>query len=242
MIDKEFWEQAHIQQQFKNWSKVREKLPFLKDVINGLKQKKKTNYNALDIGCSCGNYSIYLAKKGFNTIGIDISKSAIALANKESKIQKIKNTQFKVVDANSFKYDPSHFDLILDFSCFTHIPKKHWKSYLENYKSMLKDDGIFLLSLWSKNSTRAYGINPKELKRDFYVKKTSAGNFYNHFFTLKEIKSVFNKYFKILKIQEKNLISYRKIIPNSDLKLFFVLLKKKNSNSIIEEINEEFYM
>ena len=36
--------------------------------------------DAVDIGCGCGNYAVWLAAQGFRMTGIDISPAAIALA------------------------------------------------------------------------------------------------------------------------------------------------------------------
>jgi len=38
----------------------------------------------IDVGCGAGNYAIYLASKGFDVTGVDISPSAIALARENT--------------------------------------------------------------------------------------------------------------------------------------------------------------
>jgi 2-polyprenyl-3-methyl-5-hydroxy-6-metoxy-1,4-benzoquinol methylase len=45
-------------------------------------QQKAMNFvrgRVLDVGCGAGRHSIYLQKKGFDTLGIDISSLAISL-------------------------------------------------------------------------------------------------------------------------------------------------------------------
>ena len=39
----------------------------------------------IDLGCGAGNYAIYLASVGFDVTGVDISPSAIALADANAK-------------------------------------------------------------------------------------------------------------------------------------------------------------
>ena len=40
---------------------------------------------AIDVGCGAGNYAVYLASVGFDVTGVDISPSAIALAEANAK-------------------------------------------------------------------------------------------------------------------------------------------------------------
>ncbi|MCX5685642.1 MAG: DUF6398 domain-containing protein [Planctomycetota bacterium] len=51
----------------------------------------------IDLGCGAGNYAIYLASLGFDVTGVDISPSAIALAEANAK-QKGVSCRFLVVD------------------------------------------------------------------------------------------------------------------------------------------------
>ena len=45
----------------------------------------------LDLGCGTGRNSIYLAKEGFDVVGIDISRSALKKTKMWSKIEGIPN-------------------------------------------------------------------------------------------------------------------------------------------------------
>src|SRR5512142_2336843 len=40
---------------------------------------------AADFGCGAGNYSVYLARKGFDVTGIDLSPTAIGLARENAR-------------------------------------------------------------------------------------------------------------------------------------------------------------
>ena len=41
--------------------------------------------NTIDLGCGAGNYAIYLASKGFDVTGIDISPAAIKIAKENAE-------------------------------------------------------------------------------------------------------------------------------------------------------------
>ena len=55
-----------------------------------LKNKFFKGQQVLDIACGSGNYSIYLAKLGFDVTGIDISENAIVIAKEKAKVAKAK--------------------------------------------------------------------------------------------------------------------------------------------------------
>jgi methylase of polypeptide subunit release factors len=44
----------------------------------------------IDMGCGAGNYAIYLASRGFDVTGIDISPAAIKIARENAKKKGIK--------------------------------------------------------------------------------------------------------------------------------------------------------
>jgi methylase of polypeptide subunit release factors len=43
----------------------------------------------IDLGCGAGNYAIYLAGKGFNVTGIDLSPMAVKFAKENAKEKKV---------------------------------------------------------------------------------------------------------------------------------------------------------
>jgi 2-polyprenyl-3-methyl-5-hydroxy-6-metoxy-1,4-benzoquinol methylase len=223
MTRSNFWENAHTVEIYNNWTVVSEKFPFLEHASSYI---HKAHPTALDIGCSIGEYSRYLASRGFHVDAIDISKTAIKTAIQQSK--DVQDISFKVGDIRKTVLEKNTYDLIIDFSCFTHIKQQFWQSYILNVSNSLKNDGIFLLCCWSKSSTSAYGINPSALENNFYVKKIpSAGSFYNYFFTKKDLRDHFKRYFSILSVDERRAESFKKIQPNSDLRFLFAIMKKR---------------
>jgi len=74
-------------------------------------QEKKAmefvNGRILDIGCGAGRHSLYLQKKGFDVLGIDVSPLAI----KVCMLRGLKKTKNISIDEVSFK--PNSFDTII---------------------------------------------------------------------------------------------------------------------------------
>lgn len=80
--------------------------------------KHTAGNNALDFGCGTGRSTRFLKTLGFTTIGIDISKEMITLA------QKLDPTgDYRLIDDGNFNHlSPSSFDLILSAFTFDNIP------------------------------------------------------------------------------------------------------------------------
>ena len=79
------------------------------------------NGRVLDVGCGAGRYSLYLQKKGFDVLGIDVSPLAV----KVCRLKGVKKTQVMSIEALNFK--PRSFDSVLmmgnNFSLFGSFKK-----------------------------------------------------------------------------------------------------------------------
>lgn len=85
--------------------------------VASLEQDGHIRGNVLDAGCGPGRTAIYLASRGYNVTGMDISANAIARA-KQRATEKGSTAQF--AQANLFEitgYDSS-FNTVIDIGCF----------------------------------------------------------------------------------------------------------------------------
>lgn len=167
------------------------------EFIEFLKKQGIKKGRVLDVGCGGGRHSIFFADHGFSSYGIDYSKTAISLAKKDARDRKVK-VNFKVGDILSLPYPKNSFDIINDTGCLHHIKKGDWKLYLKNILKVLKKGGYYKLFVFSAKIKFLTGQKISK-KKNWILQR---GN-YCHFFTKKEIKEVFSKYFKILKILEE---------------------------------------
>ena len=75
----------------------------------------------IDLGCGIGNYTIYLCKKKFDVVGIDISPTAIQLAKNNARNKGI-TCEFVVADilhiTNRIK---GPFDFAFDWEVLHHV-------------------------------------------------------------------------------------------------------------------------
>lgn len=115
---------------------------FLKDVLSQPWAPK--NGRVIELGCGTGPILRRVCKKGFSGVGIDISKTAVAMAKDQSKGLDIKFKQGDVCNLNAKSL--GKFDLVIDglcLHCITDI--KDRKAYLDNVFKILKDGGLFVL-------------------------------------------------------------------------------------------------
>ncbi|HEG43305.1 MAG TPA: class I SAM-dependent methyltransferase [Phycisphaerales bacterium] len=115
---------------------------FLKDVLSQPWAPK--GGRVIELGCGTGPILRRVCKKGFSGIGIDISKTAIAMAKEQSKGLDIKFRQGDVCNLNVKSL--GKFDLVIDGLCLHCITEsKDRKAYLSNVFNILKDGGLFVL-------------------------------------------------------------------------------------------------
>lgn len=113
---------------------------FLDNLMEELNPKK--NARLLDLACGKGRHSIHLAKKGFNVIGVDLSRQSIKHA-KKSETAKLK---FDTHDMREV-YKTKYFDLIINaFTSFGYFEndEDHLKT-LVNVTKGLRKDGQFVM-------------------------------------------------------------------------------------------------
>ncbi|MEK6590314.1 MAG: class I SAM-dependent methyltransferase [Nitrospinota bacterium] len=165
---------------------------FLKYIKRGMPRGK-----VLDIGCGEGRHTIFFAENGFDAYGIDMEPLAIGRANKFARAKGVKrHTHFIVADALNLPFLKSNFNIAIDYGCLHHIKKSDWKTYIENIKMILKEDAFFILSVFT---TKFKHYEGDKRKRKWIIHK----NHYDHFFTKGDLKQLFRKPFKVLKIEEE---------------------------------------
>jgi ubiquinone/menaquinone biosynthesis C-methylase UbiE len=108
----------------------------VKHVLKFLRKRAKI----LDLGCGSGRDSIFLAERGFDVWGVDLSKEAIRRAITNSQTR---NICFLVGDAECLPFSHSFFDFVYSRYVFEHAPLNAVSS--EVFR-VLKKKGMALLS------------------------------------------------------------------------------------------------
>ncbi len=111
----------------------------LKSINKYLRRKDKV----LDIGCGAGTLCLYLANKGYEVLGIDISNQAVESAKESAKIMGFDGAKFKKCDFPA-EIPNGKFDFIIFTEVIEHI--KNDRKALSQINNLLNKNGILLLS------------------------------------------------------------------------------------------------
>jgi SAM-dependent methyltransferase len=130
---------------------------FDSDLEKELDERKIINnhYKFLDLGTGRATQAIWLAKRGFNVTGSDLSEAAI---NRARQIyEKEKNVNFIIDDILNSKFKDNEFDYIFDRGCFHVLLPDDRQKYISKIKQILKDNGILFLKCFSDKEPRQEG-------------------------------------------------------------------------------------
>ncbi len=137
----DFWETA--------WSRVSKPSTRIPETMNYLLRIPEVfkNYEVkhiLDLACGSGWLSFMLVEHGFRVTGVDISSSAIALAQSLQNERTISEEllSFKVSDILEMDFPENFFDGVLISACFEHLDYKRGDEFLSKLKKIVKADGI----------------------------------------------------------------------------------------------------
>jgi SAM-dependent methyltransferase len=90
----------------------------------------------LDVGCGAGRHSLYLQKKGFDVLGIDVSPLAIKVCKhrglKQAKVTSIEDADFKPDSFDTILMMGNNFGLLGSFSKARRLLKKFYEITSEN--------------------------------------------------------------------------------------------------------------
>jgi SAM-dependent methyltransferase len=123
----------------------------------------------LDAGCGTGEHALMLASRGFDTLGIDASPTAIELAQRKA-VERGLAPRFLVWDALRLGELGQQFDTVLDCGLFHVFDDEHRVAYVESLRSALGDGGRLLLCCFSDAQPGDWGprrVTETELRVSF---------------------------------------------------------------------------
>lgn len=144
LTDEEFWTE------FKNLLFAEEKLESSKEEIEKILQLADLEQGSkiLDMPCGVGRHSVELQKKGFEVVGVDKTSEYVEDARQKDKTEEV---EFVNEDMKDFRREES-FDAVINWwNSFGYFEdKEDDRQMLENILASLKDGGVLLMDLWSK--------------------------------------------------------------------------------------------
>jgi 2-polyprenyl-3-methyl-5-hydroxy-6-metoxy-1,4-benzoquinol methylase len=144
---------------------------------------------AIDIACGEGYYSVYLALKGFDVTGIDLSNRAIAYAKENARINKV-DIRFLQIDIENLVDLDEKFDFVLEWGFLHHVAPITRRGYIKNVADLLNKDGKYLSMCFNEQSPEFGGAGKK-------YRTTSLGTTL-YYSSQNELEKLFSPKFNIL--------------------------------------------
>jgi cyclopropane fatty-acyl-phospholipid synthase-like methyltransferase len=145
----------------------------------------------IDLGCGAGNYAIYLASRGFDVTGVDISPTAIQIAKGNARKRGVTCT-FLVVDVLGDLHELKEtFDFAYDWEVLHHIFPEQRNHYVENVYRILNSRAKYFSVCFSEKDPQ-FGGSGK-------YRETRLGTVLT--FRLDELRALFGPYFAISELK-----------------------------------------
>jgi cyclopropane fatty-acyl-phospholipid synthase-like methyltransferase len=113
------------------------------------------DFNVLDLGAGEGKNAVYLANKGANVLGIDISPIALSRFDKQPNyISARKNINIECKDIRKCSFDKESFNLIVAYGIFHCLSsRREIAEYISIAKSWIKENGYFIIVTFTDEIT-----------------------------------------------------------------------------------------
>ncbi len=175
-------------------------LKFLKKDEKYIVEKRKI----LDIGCGTGRNSNYLAEKGNEVIGIEISKTAIDIAKLRAKELNV-TVDYRIGDMGApYDIEDESIDIVLDVTSSNSLNEEGRKVYLGECSRVLrKGSYMFVRALCkdgNKNVKNLLKTNPGSEYDTYIIKEIGLTE---RVFSKEDFIKMYKEYFKILSLTKK---------------------------------------
>ncbi len=190
------------------------------------------NARILDLGCGTGRNSNYLAQKGVEVYGLEISDTAIELAKKRAGELGLDNVHYlKKSIGEKYPFADNFFDFVFDITSSNSLNEEERKIYLSEVARVLKKTpkifglgkgGVFFVRALckdgDKNAKFLLKNNPGKEKDTYVMPGTGL---VEKVFSKEDLVETYSKYFNIESLEKTE--SYSKIGGRSFKRSFWLV-------------------
>jgi SAM-dependent methyltransferase len=135
------------------------------EVVRVIETQKLPAGRALDLGCGTGTNTVYLAKHGWQVVGVDFVGKAIATAKRKARAAGVNAEHFQG-DVTKLDFLNPPFDFALDIGCFHGLPVNGRTAYISGLTRLLRPGAIFMCYAFKPGSTIG-GLAVEEMQQLF---------------------------------------------------------------------------
>jgi SAM-dependent methyltransferase len=124
----------------------------------------------LDVGCGTGEHTLLAASLGLPVLGVDLAKTALAIARKKADDRGIK-VDFLEADAFHLEHLLRKFQTVLDCGLFHTFNGDERPAYVASLTSVTEHDGTLYVLCFSDEGpdTGPHPVSQEELRTEFNV-------------------------------------------------------------------------
>jgi len=169
-ISPEKWIKSYQEKELPHWAKSQKPSKLASSFVKILKKRGITKGKIIEIGCGNGRDSFFIAQKGFDVVGIDISPEAIRFCEKnktvflKKKIIKKSRVKFLVADAEKLPFKKGSF--VGGYSAGV-LHGTDLKKTLKELARVTKTEGLLMIHLFEKTIL----LPSQKVKRNYPAEK-----------------------------------------------------------------------
>ena len=200
-----------------------------KDFVKWLRKKEGVDLSllrVLDLGSGTGKNSIFLALRGADVSGIELSKKAVEIAHERAEKEGVKINFINGSFGDTFPFADDSFDLILDITSSNSLNEEEREMYRKECARVLKSGGhMFVRALCKdgdKNALNLLKLSPGKEHDTYFMKDIGL---YERVFTREDIVNLYLSEFLILSLEKD--INYTSLGGRSYKRNFWLAYLKK---------------
>jgi SAM-dependent methyltransferase len=190
----------------------------------------------VEFGCGVGWLSLFLAERGYEVTGVDISPEAIATARAQSQARGLANARFVVGDYESFK-PAGEYDYVLFYDSLHHAEEE--VAAVRCAYAALRPDGVMIAfepqaghsqTLVSGKAVEEFGVHEKDMPPEYIARLGRQAGFSRHLILPRPHEIIRSLYRP----------SYRRGTGLFDLKMRLLLSKLRVISRLFRRSEEHF--
>jgi len=137
---------------------------------------------ALDVACGAGRNALWLARRGFKVVGVDISWEGLKRLRRRARDEKL-DIHLVLADLERFAFPPASFDLIVNARFLL-------RSLFPSFRSALKPGGLLLVDTFSVHEIEELG---GDIRRAYALERGELGQVFRDFEILLYEEGIFEE-------------------------------------------------
>jgi len=154
----------------------------------------------LDAGCGVGRYTIPLAMREYEVMGVDISRFAITELD-NARLRRNMQMGLAAADVCHLPFRDNTFDALVAFGVLQHLLEEERSTVLSEFARVLVPGGTIVIEVLGREDMRMGG---REVENTTFLRST--GSVY-HYFDPDEIKNLFSG-LEVIEIKENKVVKH----------------------------------